>query len=142
MNVYRAKWCAAHHLTPLAKIFMNLNSFLFGCHIDYRADIPKETAISHHGNGVVINGACKIGRNVIISHGVTIGNRMPFHPGHPVIGDDVYIGSGAYLGGDITIGNQAFIGAHAVVIKDVPEGCTAVGNPARIIKREKREKIL
>lgn len=100
-NVYLAKWCAAHHLRPLAKVFMNLNSVLFGCHIDYRADIPKTTSISHHGVGVVINGACKIGKNVIIGHGVTIGNRMPVHPGHPVIGDDVYIGSGAYIGGGV-----------------------------------------
>lgn len=132
-NVYRAKWCAAHGLTPLAKIFMQLNSIFFGCHIHYSADIPKGTAISHHGIGVVINGACKIGNRVVIGHGVTIGNRMPFHVGHPVIGDDVYIGSGAYVGGGINIGDKAFIGAHAVVIKDVPPGCTAVGNPARII---------
>ncbi len=131
-NVYRAKWCAAHGLKPLAKIFMYLNSWLFGCHISYKADIPQGTIISHHGIGVVINGACKIGQRVNIAHGVTIGNRMPFHPGHPVIGDDVYIGSGAYIGGGIVIGNQAFIGANAAVIKDVPAGCTAVGNPARI----------
>lgn len=98
-NVYRAKWCAAHHMEPLAKLFMQINSVLFGCHISYRAEIPKTTSISHHGHGVVINGACKFGENVIIGHGVTIGNRMPLHPGHPVIGNNVYIGSGAYLGG-------------------------------------------
>lgn len=99
INVYRAKWCASHGVEPLAKLFMYLNSWLFGCHIDYRADIPKGTSLSHHGIGVVINGACKIGQRVCIAHGVTIGNRMPFHPGHPIIGDDVYIGSGAYIGG-------------------------------------------
>lgn len=132
-NVYIAKWFASHHMEPIAKIFMTLNSILFGCHIDYRAEIPITTSISHHGVGVVIHGACKIGKNVIIGHGVTIGNRMPSHPGHPVIGDNVYIGSGAYLGGGIVVGNQAIIGAHSVVIKNVPEDCTAVGNPARII---------
>ncbi len=95
-NGYRAKWCADHNLKPLVNVFLQLNSLMFGCHIDYKADIPKETAISHHGDGVVINGVCKFSKNVLISHGVTIGNRMPFHP---VIGDDVYIGSGAYIEG-------------------------------------------
>lgn len=121
-NVYRAKWCAAHPLEPLAKLFMLINSVLFGCHISYQAEIPKTTSISHHGYGVVINGACKFGENLIIGHGVTIENRMPLHSGHPIIGDNVYIGSGAYLGGNISIGNNARIGAHAVVIKDIPQG--------------------
>lgn len=133
-NVYRAKWCDRHGMKPIAQLFMKINSVFFGCHIDYHADIPIDTSISHHGTGVVINGACKIGNNVIIAHDVTIGNRMPNHPGHPVIGDNVYIGSGAYIGG-ISLGNHACIGANAVVIKDVPAGCTAVGNPARIIEK-------
>lgn len=97
--------------------------------------------ISHHGIGVVINGNCKIGQRVCIAHGVTIGNRMPFHEGHPVIGNDVYIGSGAYIGGGITIGDNSFIGANAVIIKDIPANCTAVGNPARIISRKDKTSI-
>lgn len=103
-NVYRAKWCEKHHLRPICKMFMLLNAVLFNCHIDYRADIPRSVAISHHGSGVVINGACKIGEKTLIAHNVTIGNRMPFHPGHPVIGRNCYIGSGAYLGGVLLLG--------------------------------------
>lgn len=136
-NVYRAKWCAKHGLPLMAKAFMKLNAMLCGCHIDYKANIPLHTGLSHSGHGVVINGACEIGENVIIGHGVTIGNRMPGHGGHPVIEDGVYIGSGGYVGWGILIGKGARIGAHAVVIKDVPAGCTAVGNPARIIFNNK-----
>ena len=98
-NVYRAKWCAKHGLPLMAKAFMKLNAMLCGCHRDYKANIPLHTGLSHSGHGVVINGACEIGENVIIGPGVTMGNRMPGHGGHPVIEDGVYIGSGAYVGG-------------------------------------------
>lgn len=54
----------------------------------------------------------------------------------PIIGESVYIGTRAIILGDIHIGNNAKIGAGVLVLKDVPEGCTAVGVPARIIKKE------
>ena len=97
-NVYYAKWCDAHRLKFVAKIFMQANAILFNCYIDYRASIPRDTILSHHGSGVVINKAAIIGNNVNIAHGVTIGNRMPDHPGAPVIGNNVYIGCGSYIG--------------------------------------------
>ena len=132
-NVYRAKWCASHHLSPLCKFFMAFNTVLCDCHIDYHAEIPRSTSFSHYGSGVVIHRNAVLGENVIVAHGVTIGNRMPNHAGVPVIGNNVYIGSGAYLGGGITVGDNARIGANSVVIKDVPANCTAVGNPAKIL---------
>ena len=100
-NVYRAKWCERHNMKPLCRFFMLVNAVVWNCHIDYRADIPKSVSISHHGSGVVINQAVKIGEKSLIAHGVTIGNRMPFHEGSPVIGSNCYIGSGAYLGGGV-----------------------------------------
>jgi serine O-acetyltransferase len=59
---------------------------------------------------------------------------MRSEPKFPVIGDGVFVGAGARILGGITIGNGAQIGANAVVLKDVPDGATAVGVPA-IIKR-------
>ena len=79
---------------------------------------------------IVINGAAVIGKNCTILHGVTIGIGSN---GIPTIGDNVYIGCGATIIGDVHIGNNCKIGANAVVLKDVPDNCTAVGNPARII---------
>lgn len=86
---------------------------------------------------VVIDGAVTIGRNCTINPWVTIGlsgsRRWGFDARGPVIGDGVYIGTGAKLLGPITVGDGARIGANAVVIDDVPAGATVVGAPARVV---------
>ncbi|MBP5621512.1 MAG: hypothetical protein J6X44_05805 [Thermoguttaceae bacterium] len=97
-NVYRAKWCEKHRLRLLSKVFMSLNAFICGRYVDYHAEIPKDSSISHYGIGVVVNGNAVIGSNVFIGYGVTMGNRAPNHKGRPII-DNVYIGNGSYLGG-------------------------------------------
>src|SRR5271157_4342339 len=86
-----------------------------------------------HPNGVVIHPASIIGVNCLIFQQVTIGTGGP-QPGAPTIGGHVDVGAGAKILGGVTIGNHARIGANAVVLQDVPEGATAVGIPARIIK--------
>ena len=83
--------------------------------------------------GIIINPEVVIGDNVKINQHVTIGGSG--EKGCPVIGDNVYIGSGAKVLGGIRIGNNVKIGANAVVISDVPDNSTAVGVPARIIAR-------
>jgi serine O-acetyltransferase len=89
-----------------------------------------------HGQ-VVIDGDVVIGRDVSINPWVTIGlsgsRRWGFDQRGPVIGDDVYIGTGAKVLGPITVGAGARIGANAVVIDDVPAGATVVGAPARVV---------
>ena len=102
------------------------------------ADIPLRTAlggglIMTHPNGIVIHPDARIGANCLIFQQVTIG--VGTAPGVPVIGDHVDIGAGAKLLGGIRIGDHAKIGANSVVLKDVPGGATAVGIPARIIRR-------
>lgn len=79
--------------------------------------------------------SCKsAGRNLVVTQGVTIGKgKQPNDC--PIIGDDVYIGVNAVLFGNIRIGNNVKIGAGAVVLHDVPDNCTVVGNPARIIMK-------
>ncbi len=97
--VYWAKFFDAHCMSIISHLLMEFNAIVFNCHIDYHADIPKSCGISHHGTGVVINGAAKIGENTLIAHNVTIGNRMPYHPGAPRIGKNCYIGNSSYIGG-------------------------------------------
>lgn len=80
-NVYRAKWCERHHMEVISKMLMYINAIVFNCNIDYHCQIPKTTSLSHHGSGVVINPTVKLGENVIVAHGVTIGNRMPTEGG-------------------------------------------------------------
>lgn len=103
-------------------------------------DIPDATSIGfgfnvYHGQGLIINKATIIGRNVMVRHNTTIGvateNGLA-----PRIGDHVVIGANSVIIGNITIGDNSVIGAGSVVIKDVPSNSKAVGNPARIISNQ------
>ena len=102
------------------------------------ADIPLRTMLGGglimiHPNGIVIHPDSAIGDNCLIFQQVTIGAGKG--SGLPVIGSHVDIGAGAKILGDVRIGNHAKIGANSVVLQDVPAGATAVGIPARIIRR-------
>lgn len=94
--------------------------------------IGKDIGLVHSANGVMIHPGTVIGDDVTIFHQVTIGAKYGVHQ-YPRIGNGVTIGAGAKIIGDVTIGDYAKVGANAVVVKDVPDGATAVGNPARII---------
>ena len=87
--------------------------------------------------GVVIGETAVIGDDVTLYHGVTLGGTS-WNKGrrHPTVEDGVVIGAGAQILGPITIGARAKVGSNAVVVKNVPGGTTAVGNPARIIDTE------
>ena len=94
------------------------------------ADIGPGLFIAH-GQATCL-AAVSIGRNCYVHHGVTIG--WDYRGGRgPIIGDGVFVGTGAAILGEVTIGDGARIGANAVVLCDVPPGATAVGSPARII---------
>jgi serine O-acetyltransferase len=88
-----------------------------------------------HGAGVVIGETAKIGDDVTLYQGVTLGGTG-FATGkrHPTIEDNVTIGSGAKLLGPITIGHGAKVGANSVVIHDVPANSTVVGNPGHPVR--------
>lgn len=106
----------------------------FGCYVPGSAAIGAGTRLGYGGIGIVIHKDAIVGRNCIIGVGVVIGGDGVGH-GVPTIGDEVQIGAGAKLLGKIQIGDCARIGANAVVLSDVPERCTAVGVPARILGR-------
>ncbi len=86
-------------------------------------------SIAHHGT-ITVNGEAAVGRNCRIDTSTTIGD---VRGEAPVIGDDVYIGSGARILGGVKIGDEVAIGANAVVIEDVPERVTVGGIPAKVI---------
>jgi serine O-acetyltransferase len=118
------------HLGPLAAITYKLNSFLTGAVIGRGAEFGPGLIILH-SQALVINASVKGGTNVILEGCVTIGAEKEQSP---VLGDRVFVGSGARIIGAVTIGTGARIGANAVVVKDVPENATAVGVPAKVIK--------
>ena len=77
-----------------------------------------------------------IGKNFSFRHNTTIGNKFEgYNDLVPSIGDNVTVGANVCIIGNIKIGNNVIIGAGCVVVKDVPDNCIVVGNPAKIIKR-------
>ena len=112
-----------------------LDSFEINC-----ASIGPGLVVAH-GYGAVLT-AHRVGANCTLHQQVTIGWRSlrrpsgrafaePLRP--PILGDNVFLGTGAKVLGGISIGNNVLVGANAVVIQDVPDGFTAVGVPARLL---------
>ena len=107
-----------------------------GIEIHPGAQIGRRVFIDH-GDGVVIGETTIIGDDVTIYQGVTLGGTgKDVGKRHPTIGNGVTIGAGAKVLGPITVGDHSKIGAAAVVLKDVPEHCTVVGNPGRIVRKK------
>lgn len=123
----------------LARLISQLSRFFTGIEIHPGAKIGKGLVIDH-GMGVVIGETVEIGDNVLLYHGVTLGGTgKDKGKRHPTLGDNVIIGAGAKVLGPIYIGSNSKIGANSVVLKDVPEGATAVGIPAKNIMNIKEE---
>lgn len=108
----------------------------------YNSSIPIETKIygevvlPHGLNGIFISQGAKIGKNCTIFHQVTIGSNTledTKKNGAPIIGDNVYIGSGSKIIGGIKIGDNVRIGANCVIVQDIPSNHTVVMNKPRLI---------
>ena len=105
-----------------------------GIEIHPGAQIGKGLFIDH-GMGVVIGETTVIGDNCLLYQGVTLGGTgKDKGKRHPTLGDNVMVGAGAKVLGPINIGNNVKVAANAVVLKDIPDNCTAVGVPARIAR--------
>lgn len=127
---------ALHHAgVPLApRLLANATRMATGVEIHPAASIGRALFIDH-GAGVVIGETSEIGDDVTLYQGVTLGGTG-FQRGkrHPTVGDAVTVGSGAKLLGPINVGDRAKIGANSVVIHDVPENATVVGNPGHPVR--------
>ena len=89
-----------------------------------------------HGMGVVIGETTEIGNNCTLYQGVTLGGTgKDTGKRHPTLGDNVLVGAGARVLGPVNIGNGAKIASGAVVLRDVPDNSTAVGIPAKVVRR-------
>lgn len=125
--------------TKLARALTGLGSLFTKTDIHPAASIGRRVFIDH-AIGVVIGATCVIEDDVLIYQGVTLGG-VSLNKGkrHPTVRANAVIGSGAKVLGNIIIGKNSKVGANSVVVCDVPKNSTAVGVPAKILKRDNKD---
>ena len=118
----------------LARFVSQFARFITGIEIHPGATLGRRVFIDH-GMGVVVGETAEIGDDCTIYQGVTLGGTSLARGAkrHPTLERGVIVGAGAKVLGGFTVGAQAKIGSNAVVVKPVPAGATAVGNPARVV---------
>ena len=132
-----AHWCWLHGFKWLGRFISHVARTLTGIEIHPGAIIGHCVFIDH-GFGVVIGETAEVGDDCTIYQGVTLGGTS-LHKGakrHPTLGRGAIIGAGAKVLGAFTVGDGAKVGSNAVVVKEVPAGATAVGNPAHIVQKD------
>ncbi len=132
-----AHWFWQHGFKWLGRFTSHIGRWLTGIEIHPGAQIGRRVFIDH-GFGVVIGETAEVGDDCTIYQGVTLGGTSLSKGAkrHPTLGKGVIIGAGAQVLGAFTVGEGAKVGSNAVVVKEVPAGATAVGNPARIIAKQ------
>jgi serine O-acetyltransferase len=132
-----ARWCWTHRLKWIGRFVSYLARIVTAIEIHPGATIGQRVFIDH-GFGVVIGETAVVGDDCTIYQGVTLGGTS-LHAGvkrHPTLARGVIVGAGAKVLGGFTVGEFAKVGSNAVLLKPVPPGATAVGNPAHIIEKE------
>lgn len=127
-------WLWRRRLRWLGRFLAYLSRILTGIEIHPGAVIGHRVFIDH-GFGVVIGETAEIGDDCTIYQGVTLGGTSlaEGRKRHPTLKRGVIVGAGAKILGNFTVGENAKVGSNAVVVREIPAGATAVGNPARIV---------
>lgn len=132
----KAHWFYNHNMHFIARCISQASARRTNIEIHPGAKIGKRFFIDH-GTGVVIGETAEIGDNVTIYQGVTLGGTgKDVGKRHPTVGNNVLIGAGAKVLGPFKIGDNTNIAAGSVVLNEIPANCTAVGTPARVVKRD------
>ena len=130
----KAHWCYEHGLYFPARLISQWSRHRTGIEIHPGAKIGKRLVIDH-GMGIVIGETAEIGDDCLIYHGVTLGGTgKDVGKRHPTIGNNVMIATGAKVLGPFKVGDGARIAANAVVLQEIPPNATAVGAPARVVR--------
>lgn len=128
-----ALYTRRHYLS--ARVVSQSARFLTGIEIHPGAKIGKGLFIDH-GSGVVIGETAELGDNCTLYQGVTLGGTgKDTGKRHPTLGNNVLCGAGAKVLGPFKVGDNSKVAANAVVLKEIPPDCTAVGIPAKVVKK-------
>ncbi len=130
-----AHWFFKRKMFFIARAISQSASRKTGIEIHPGAQIGRRFFIDH-GTGIVIGETTVIGDDVTLYQGVTLGGTgKDTGKRHPTLGNNVLVGAGAKVLGPLTIGNNVNVAAGAVVLDNIPENSTAVGVPARVVRR-------
>ena len=130
-----AHWFWIHNMRFLGRLISQIARFFTLIEIHPGATIGRRCFIDH-GMAVIIGETAEVGDDVTIYQGVTLGGTgKDVGKRHPTIGNRVVVSSGAKVLGPFRVGDDVKIGAGSVVLKEVPPGCTVVGIPGTIVKR-------
>lgn len=129
-------WLWQNHLYLLGRFSSHIARWLTGIEIHPAAKLGRRLVIDH-GMGVVIGETAEIGDDCYLYHQVTLGvARTSGGKRHPTVGNNVIIGAGAKVLGPIHVGDNARVGANSVVLDNVPNDTSVVGLPARPVDRK------
>lgn len=138
MNVLKwynfSHWLHNLKVPYIPRLITLLVRLIFGCYIPHTAKIGAGTILGYGGIGIVIHSRAIIGDNCLLNSGVTIGGTSK-KMDVPILGNRVYVGTGAKILGDVKVGDNVVIGANAVITKDIPSNCLVVGIPGQIAKK-------
>ena len=130
----KAHWCYEHGYFFAARLISQMSRHRTGIEIHPGAKIGRRLVIDH-GMGIVIGETAEVGDDCLIYHGVTLGGTgKDSGKRHPTIGNNVLIGTGAKVLGPFKVGDNSRIAANSVVLSEIPPDSTAVGVPARVVK--------
>ena len=140
--VHRTQVALARRGGPLAKVLGRLVHLVnvlvirnvYGVELYPTTTVGRRVDIAHH-QGVILGRYAVIGNDCVIRQHVTLGQQGGNAREHPIVGNRVQFGPGSTVAGGVSIGDGAQIGAHALVLRDVPAGATAMVPPARILPR-------
>ena len=129
-KLYQKKhYALARFISQIARLFTQVE-------IHPGAKLGRRLFIDH-GCGIVIGETAEIGDDVTLYQGVTLGGTgKESGKRHPTLGNNVVVGAGAKVLGSFTVGDNVKIGAGSVVLKAVPDNCTVVGIPGKVVKKD------
>jgi putative colanic acid biosynthesis acetyltransferase WcaB len=133
MFLFRSAQRSATHRSALAWIWRS--AYAIYCPLVVGAELPLTVTAGprlriEHGSGLVVHRASRIGADVTLRNGVTLGVKRFGSSEAPALGDGVQIGSNSTILGAVIIGDNAIVGAHSLVIRDVPPNSIVAGVPA------------
>lgn len=137
VHVLRASMATFILFLPLFLLYRLLVEWVLCIELPWKTRVGPGFRIDH-GQALVVNDGTVFGAGCTVRNSTTIGNKRlkdGTYSRAPIFGDRVDIGANAVIIGPITIGNDVSIGAAAVVVKDVPPGHVAIGNPARNVPK-------